>query len=58
MSERKPGRPPLNEDNPSVSVCVKLPSHQYDDIYEKAQRARISVPEVIRRRLDETRDDD
>jgi hypothetical protein len=31
---------------------VKLPSRQYDDVYERAQRERVSVPEVIRRSID------
>ena len=49
---RGPGRPPLDPDDPSVPVCLKHPSRQYDEAYHRAQRDRISVPEVIRRALD------
>lgn len=44
------GRPPLDDDDPdAVPVCVKLPPRQYDALYRRSQRARVSVPEVIRR---------
>jgi hypothetical protein len=57
MNEPRRGRPPLDDGDPSVKVCVSLPSRQYDDVYERAQRERVSVPEVIRRALeDEKRD--
>jgi hypothetical protein len=49
---RGPGRPPLDDDDASVKVCLTLPGRQYDDMYERAQRERVSVPEVIRRSLD------
>jgi hypothetical protein len=29
-------------------VHLKLPSKQYDEVYEQAQRARVSVPEFVR----------
>lgn len=34
-----------------MSVHVKLPSRQYDDAYQRALAARVSVPEIIRRDL-------
>jgi hypothetical protein len=52
MNERRRGRPPLDDADRSVPVHVKMPSRQYDDLYERAQRDRVSVPEVIRRALD------
>lgn len=53
---RPPGRPPLDDNDPSVAVIVRMPSRQYDDAYQQAQRDRISVPEVIRRALKEATD--
>jgi hypothetical protein len=47
----KRGRPPLDPDDQSVEVCVTLPSRKYDEIYERARRERVSVPEIIRRDL-------
>lgn len=48
---RRPGRPPLDPTDPSIEVCLTLPSKRYDDLYARAQRARVTVPELIRRRL-------
>jgi hypothetical protein len=48
MKKRCPGHPPLDDDDPSVPVHVKMPSKQYDEIYRRARTARISVPEQIR----------
>ncbi len=47
--KRVPGHPPLDDEHPSVPVHVKMPSHQYDDTYARAQANRITVPEQIRR---------
>ena len=47
----RPGRPPLDRDDPSVKVCVSVPSRQYDDLYQRAREERVSVPELIRRSL-------
>jgi hypothetical protein len=44
-----PGHPPLDDEDPSVPVHVKMPSKQYDDTYARAAAARVSVPEQIRR---------
>jgi hypothetical protein len=49
MSGRREGRPPLDRSDPSVSVHVRVPTRQYDAVYERAQAARVSVPEFIRR---------
>lgn len=49
----KPGRPPLDQNDTSVPVCVTLPSKQYDHFYKQAQREDVSIPEIIRRTLQE-----
>jgi len=51
--KRTPGRPPLDADDPSEQVCVSLPGKQYDALDERARRDRVTVPEIIRRDLDE-----
>ena len=64
MTARRGGRPPLDVKDPAVSVHVRLPSKQYDEAYAHAQRAGVTVPELIRRRsfhprrADEAEDDD
>lgn len=47
--KRAPGRPPLDDDADSVPVHVKMTETQYDDTYQRARRARVTVPEQIRR---------
>jgi hypothetical protein len=46
---RRPGRPPLDPSGASVPVHVKLSPSQYDATYLRAQRAGVSVPEILRR---------
>jgi hypothetical protein len=48
---RRPGRPRLDPDNPTVSVHVRLPAKQYDDASKAARDRRMSVPELVRRAL-------
>lgn len=48
MKRTHPGRPPLDDDDPSVDVHLRLPSKQYDDAYDRATRERMTVPERIR----------
>ena len=56
MSEpRRPGRPPMDDTGDSVPVCVRLTPQQYDEVYQQAQQARVSIPEHIRRQLDPSR---
>jgi hypothetical protein len=38
-------------------VSVRLPSPQYDSLYHRAQQQRVSVSDIIRRKLDEDADD-
>ncbi|MEP7304203.1 MAG: hypothetical protein ABJA98_01670 [Acidobacteriota bacterium] len=49
MKRAHPGRPPLDDDDPSVDVHLRMPSKQYDDAYKRAGRERVSVPEQIRK---------
>ena len=52
MAERKRGRPPLSDDEPSIAIGgLKLPASLYDRTYEASLEQRISMPEVIRRAL-------
>jgi hypothetical protein len=48
----RPGRPALDENDRSAQICVSVTARKYDQVYQRAQRERISVPEVIRRALD------
>jgi hypothetical protein len=48
---RRRGRPPVNDGDPSVSVCVTMPSKQYDAYTKRAEYEDVSVPEIIRRDL-------
>jgi len=47
--EKRPGRPRLDDDDDSVPVHLTLTARQYDAVYERARRERVSVPEIIRR---------
>ncbi|PYR30334.1 MAG: hypothetical protein DMF90_27920 [Acidobacteria bacterium] len=50
MKRSRPGRPPLDDtDRESVMVNVRLPLRQYDAVWQRAQRERVTVPEWIRR---------
>jgi hypothetical protein len=51
MKRSHPGRPPLDDDDESVPVCVSLPSKQFDAYARRALREDVSVPEIIRRAL-------
>ena len=48
---RKSGRPPLDPDDRSVQIALKVPSKQYDALWHEAQRARMTMPELIRHKL-------
>lgn len=49
--KRQPGRPPLDDADPSVGVTVRMPSKQFDALAQRALKARVGVPELIRRAL-------
>ncbi len=48
---RRRGRPPLDDNDASVPVSLKIPSREYDLLYARASRERVSVPEQIRREI-------
>jgi hypothetical protein len=48
---RPRGRPSLEPQTPSVKVTVQLSTTQYDTTYARAQAARVTLPEWIRRAL-------
>lgn len=51
MKRAGPGRPPLDDEDPSVGVSVRMPSKQYDALHARASGERVSVPEIIRRAI-------
>jgi hypothetical protein len=51
----KRGRPPLSDEGPSTDVVVALPPSVYDRLYRESVAERVSVPEVIRRKLGDTK---
>lgn len=55
---RRPGRPPIDDEDPSATVHLRLPSKQYDALYKQARQDRVSVPEAIRCALARDRRED
>jgi len=55
MKRTHPGRPPLDDADPSGQVTLRLPSKQLDAFCRRALREDVSVPEIIRRDLNATR---
>ena len=43
---RRPGRPPLDDADPSTQMSLRLPSKHYDAVYRAAARDRVTVPEL------------
>jgi len=50
MSKR-PGRPPLDPDDPSVKLSLTLPSKRYDALCRLAAADHQSLSDVLRRAL-------
>ena len=48
---RRPGRPPLDPDDPSIKVTISLPAKHFDRYCADARKQDVSVPEAIRRAL-------
>ena len=48
---RRPGRPPIADDDTSTRVGLTLPTKQFDALCKQARREDISVAEAIRRQL-------
>lgn len=52
MSDSKrPGRPPLDANDHTTSVSLKVPTKLYEQVCQLADRQRIATPEVIRRAI-------
>ena len=52
MSEKRPpGRPPLDRTDASTRVSVRLTGKHYDDLYRRAQDARVPLADYIRTQL-------
>jgi predicted DNA binding CopG/RHH family protein len=51
MTNKRRGRPPIDPDDPSTDVHLRLPSKDYDAAHSHATRRGVSVPELIRRTL-------
>lgn len=47
--KKTPGRPTLDDDDETVPASTKMPARQYDALFQRAQAARITVSEQIRR---------
>jgi hypothetical protein len=45
---RRPGRPPLDDTDDSVGVHVTMTGRDYDALYARAQRERVTIPELVR----------
>ena len=45
------GRKPLDPNDPTVSLCLRMPSKQYDALDRLARQYRLSTPELTRRLL-------
>jgi hypothetical protein len=50
MTPRR-GRPPLDRNDPSVSISVRVASKQYDALCARAGQKGLTLPEMIRRLL-------
>jgi len=48
---KRRGRPPLDPNDPSESISFSLPGRQLKELEERARRARVPTPEIIRREL-------
>jgi hypothetical protein len=49
MKRTGPGRPPIDVESDSVPVHVQMSGKQYDAVYARARKDRVTVPERIRR---------
>ena len=48
---KRPGRPPLDPDDPSVKFSLTLPSKRYDALCRRAAADRETIADVLRRAL-------
>jgi hypothetical protein len=54
---KRPGRPPVDDENTPARVHVTLPSKDFDRADLIAKREGVSVPELLRRGLTRVLDD-
>jgi hypothetical protein len=45
---KRTGRPPLDPNDPSTELHIRLPSKQYDALYAVARQRRLTVAEAAR----------
>ena len=45
---RRTGRPRIDPADQTTRVCIALASRRYDELYQRATAARVSVPDLIR----------
>lgn len=45
---RRPGRPPLDEKDPSVKLTITMPSKQMINLCTQAQQERRTLQELVR----------
>jgi hypothetical protein len=53
MKRTHPGRPPLDDEDPSDQICLTLPSTAVVAYRKRARREDVSLQEIIRRDLRE-----
>ena len=51
---RRPGRPPLDRDDPSVPLCVRVPGKHFDALCRVATETRTTLADLIRATVAET----
>jgi hypothetical protein len=49
--KRRPGRPPLDAEDPSVKVTISLPARHFDALCALARQQARSLPAVIRQAI-------
>lgn len=55
MKRPHPGRPPLDDDDPSERLCLTLPGKEFDALDRKAKLERVTAQDIIRRVLKENK---
>lgn len=50
---KKPGRPRLDPNDESIAVHIKMPSREYNRLWDEAQTQRLAVGDLIRLKLAE-----
>jgi hypothetical protein len=51
MEKRLRGRPRLDPTDRTVSVSIRFPGRQLERLYRDAELAAVTVPELLRRRI-------